>query len=557
MRIVIALVCVLSFISAHSSTSTIRAQVSNGINKAKIFFNYTVGDKLLPLHKITRGAMAATLIYAGGMFPTAAVGDRLLSYPSAVVSNSLPSSRRDEMVIISQNNDEMLLMPVRDWLPQEGAFHPLIVSPTLVHNLALTLTKFIVTNEDVALSKILRYWDLHLGKRGGDLQAALEAVRLAVDEGQLEISKVLWGVRAVKYEGYPFEILKQRLAFLTLVELTASLNAALSKEGRGSRSGISRQSKLSLIARYLESGYVTVERDSGGRAKVIHPHLYNYNSEGELLATETETHLHLPLRTSSHYDRAMNMAIINKYNGIVFGLLAWSDEYDLRQHLETAYDLHQHLETAKELGQDQIVNVLLARIQHNRNRALKKAAGVGDLLRIKALLASRSEADDLNGALKSAMLSGETTVVDFLVAFGGIDFNEGLLVAAELHDPKEMERFIKLGADNFDEALQRAMLTLDGDEHDEAEMIVELLIDRATDVDAVLEALLQSYYGYEYGFTAYVVPLVRRLIRAGADDLEGALEFIEFIYEKEELKMLRELFTEGGVHQNPVQLQDE
>ena len=226
------------------------------------FFSNPLPDKLLPLRKGATSAMFAALIYAGGMLPTAAVAH----------DSPIQHQQRDnEMVILRQNDDESLLMPVQSWLEQEGTLtvKPLIVSPTLVRNLAQTLTKLVDEDDgdELVINRIMRYWDKHLGERGVNLRAAVEAVQLARKEGQLVTRDY-----STTYEGYPIEILKQRLALLTLAELTASLNAALVDENSHLDLNIYSLA-FEFLWNYKESGYVMVETDDGGRVEMVYPRL--------------------------------------------------------------------------------------------------------------------------------------------------------------------------------------------------------------------------------------------------------------------------------------------
>ena len=357
MRAVVFLACALSFATVHEAEAgAVRAQLSARVSKVKVFFT-----NKLPL--LRKSAMVAALIYAGGMFPPAAVGD------------NLSSSRPDEMVIISQNNDEMLLMPVRGWLPQTETLNGntlLIVSPNLVRRLAQTLATFVVADDKIELvvSRMLSYWDVHLGKRAVDLRAAVAAVRLAREGWELET----WNVNTERYEGYPIEILKQRLAFLTLAELTAGLNAALVREN--GLLGISTYAAFRLLSDYIESGYVMVEIDDLNRAKMVYPRLYNHSSEDEILVAK--------IVRRRDYDRVMDIAIVNNHFGVMSLLLSVNERHGY------VYDPHQHLEKATELRRIQMVKALLAEVQEHRNRALDEAAYRGDLLQVEFSAGKRS-----------------------------------------------------------------------------------------------------------------------------------------------------------------------
>ncbi len=184
MHIIIVLLCALLFASVHEaevqgSAGAVRARLSARVGKVKNFFKPTA-DKLLPLRKGATSAMFAALIYASGMLPTTAVAqDSPIQY----------QQRDNEMVILRQNDDERLLMPVQSWLPLEETLtvKALIVSPTLVRNLAQTLTELVDEDDgdELVVSRMLRYWDAHLGSRGVNLRTAVEAVQLAHKEGQL------------------------------------------------------------------------------------------------------------------------------------------------------------------------------------------------------------------------------------------------------------------------------------------------------------------------------------------------------------------------------------
>ena len=500
--VVIVLACTLLFASvyeveAQGSAGALRARLSAHASQVKNFIKPTA-DKLPLLRKGAVGTLAA-LIYAGGMLPTAVVAHDAPTHPQP---------RDNEMVIISQNDDERLLMPVQGWLEQEETLtvKPLIVSPILVRNLAQTLAKFAVKDggDELVVSRMLRYWDEHLGERGVNLRAVVERLEIAHKEGQL-VSRY-----GTSYEGYPIEILKQRLALLTLPELTASLNAALLEEnGRLGLSG------LLLMRAYMESGYVMVEIDDSGRVEMIYPRLYNYSSESELLVAKTGESL--PHLGTVGHDRALNIAIINDHDGVVSVLLErnnysrW-DGYN--------YDPYQHLLTAAKLGRIQMVKALLAEVREHRNLALHTAADSGDLAKVVALLAGG--ANDLNGALMSAVVfSRESDILDSIVALGGTgDFNAGLSKAAITLELEQAKRFIRLGADDFDAALQNmAEYTPMGGR------VAELLIARATDLNAALLAMLRSETAYDTGFEG-VEELARMLIRAGADDLKGIIDYL-------------------------------
>ena len=520
-------ICALLFMSvpeteAQGSAAAVRVRLSTNVGKVKNFFK-PAADKLLPLRKGVAGALVGAFIYAGGMFPTATVAHDPMHLP-----------RTDEMVIISQNDDERLLMPVRGWLPLVGT--PLIVSPILVRNLAQTLITFVGEDDgnELMVSRMLRYWDEHLGERGTNLRAAVEAALFVRDKGLL----VTRNDRTREYEGYPIEILKQRLALLTLAELTAGLNAAL--VGKNGRSDISKYTGVSLINdHYSESGYVTVETDDWGRAKTVFSHLYNYSYKGELLVTKTgESRLHIGRRD---YDRIMNMAIVNNHYGVVSALLSVDETHGYD------YDPQKHLETAMEFGRIQMVEALLVEVQACRNRALCVAAGNGDLSRVVALLASG--ADAINSALMRALQLHSGAVVDFLVAFEGVDFNEALVEAAASHDLKNVERFIELGADNFDEALEYF-----AEYAPAGGRVAGLLIERATDLNAALSSALRSENMGESGIWGYAGDLVRMLIRAGADDVEGALEALHDMGIEHEEEELLEIFAAKRPQQNPAQL---
>ena len=183
-HIIIVLLCALLFAAVHEaevqgSAGAVRARLSARVGKVKNFFKPTA-DKLLPLRKGATSAMFAALIYASGMLPTTA---------GAQYSPIQYQQRDNEMVILRQNDDERLLMPVQSWLPLEETLtvKALIVSPTLVRNLAQTLTELVDEDDgdELVVSRMLRYWDAHLGSRGVNLRTAVEAVQLAHKEGQL------------------------------------------------------------------------------------------------------------------------------------------------------------------------------------------------------------------------------------------------------------------------------------------------------------------------------------------------------------------------------------
>ncbi len=515
---------------AQGLTSALRTRVSKVKDVIK-----PAADKFLPrLRTGAVGALLVAMIYTGGMLPT-----------DVVAHDAIRLSAHDETVVISQNADERLVMPVH-WLTEKTSeeLSPFIVSPDLVRNLARTLTKFVADNDSgelLAVSRMLRHWEEQLGERGVDVRIVVEAMQQARERG-----RGITGVRLDGYKGYLIEALRQQLASLTPAELMAGLNAAFVRDkdslDSNSGGGVDSFTGLHVLRRYLESGYVRLEvEDDKVHSKIASSQLYNFTSEGELVARARHESRFFDRKNTNEVS---HLAIIKDHNGIVNGLLTngyVSDEYDLRQHLEIA----------TELRRGKIVKAMLAKIKKDRNPFLSGAAGRGDLQEVVKQL--ESGADDINTALSEAAARGEIEMVDFLLDYidGDVDINALFIDSIWGANQEMVDHLVDLGADDFAGALSEVI----GYEAETSYEFVRRLIYQViakkipSELNSALGTVLSAYDVVGNGIEV-AEDLVRDLIRAGADDLEGALEVVA----EDEAKYLRKIFAEERAKQNPTQL---
>ena len=113
-----------------------------------------------------------------------------------------------------------------------------------------------------------------------------------------------------------------------------------------------------------------------------------------------------------------------------------------------------------------------------------------------------------------------------------------------------VDHLVDLGADDFAGAL-REVTGYEAETSDEfvRRLIYEVIARKIpSELNDALGTVLSAYDVVGNGI-AVAEGLVRELIRAGADDLEGALDVVA----EGEAKYLREIFAEERAKQNPTQ----
>ena len=520
---------------AQGFTNALRARASKVKDVIK-----PATDKFLP--RLRTGAVGALLVamtYAGGMHPTD-VNAHDVSHLFA----------RNEA--ISQNTDKRPVMPVY-WLAEESSeVNQYILSPELVRNLANNLARFRHTE---LVKGMINYWEENLGERGISLRNAVEDLQRAAKDGRITQPNGQW---TDEYEGLPIETLKQQLAYLTLTELMGALNAAF----RGyvpSRPAFASLSAGKFARRYLESGYVKV--DNGWPQVEIHlEYMYNFNSDGKLVARpyheggRYEDYEDLEsvgyadteelVNNQENLDAVLHLAIINNHTGIIKLLLRYAIEHD------TLYDLHQHLQTATELEHSKMVILIQEEIRRGLNQELSEAIDRGDLKKVAKLLASG--ADDFKGALSEAAFEGNIEILELIIdSYGGyVDFNE-LFRASVLGGNKEMKDYLVAvwGADDYVGALSEVIGHEAETSNPHVRSLVYTVLARGipSELNATLRIVLGAYDVVGDGIEV-AEDLVRALIRAGANDLQIALEM-----EKDEAEYLLKIFAEERAKRSPTQ----
>lgn len=573
----IVLVCMLSFASVPEA-GAVQGQLS-AVSRVKNFIKTASGDKMPILRKGAVGALVGALIIAGGMFPTA-----------GEAYDGLPHN--DAMVVVSRDANKALVMPVREYLGERRV----IVNPAIVRDLAEIIANFVNSSsfssyyeedpydDGKLVRRIWRYWEESLGVQGDGLEDAGRFVYYAKRDGKLG-SRSNWTGNHVP-SGKEVERLKQQLAFLPLEELTASLNAALLDEdatGVIFPIKLSPYAVLTILYAYGNSGYLDVHVDSEGRAKPnsdaelanfpptngLYGHSFGngfvHTRMGEVDPPRVEVRPRRHYPDEYFYNMIMRRAADNGHLGIINALLAYN----------YGTDFGEALEIASGRGHTEIVKAILTVAKVKLNVALQPAAYGGHIEIAKALI--EAGADDLNSALDAAAsgrkvemvkllvdkgatdftsalrtavywagYASASDIIDFLVSLDGVDFNAVLKTAAVNHNLEEVKRFIGLGANDFDGALQEMAAYRPG-----GTKVAELLITRATDFNAALLKVLGSENVWTGGLSGGgEEDLVRMLIRAGADDVVGALEATH----ESEAEILLEIFAEERPQQNPAQL---
>ena len=516
---------------AQGLTNALRARAS----KVKDIIKPAT-DKFLPhLRTGAVGALLVAMTYAGGMHPTD-VNAHDVSYLSA----------RNKA--ISQNTDKRLVMPVY-WLAEESSeVNRYILSPELVRNLANNLARFRHTE---LVKGMLNYWEENLGERGISLRNAVENLQQAAKDGRITQPNGQW---TDEYEGLPIEDLKQQLASLTLTELMGGLNAAFMGYVP-SRPALAELSAGKFARRYLESGYIKVDK-----SKIHLAYMYNLNSDGKLVARpyheggKYEDYEDLEsvgyadteelVNNQENLDAVLHLAIINNHTDIIKLLLRYAIEHD------TLYDLHQHLQTATELEHSKMVILIQEEIRRGLNQELSEAIDRGDLKKVAKLLASG--ADDFKGALSEAAFEGNIEILELIIdSYGGyVDFNE-LFRASVLGGNKKMKDYLVAywRADDYVGALSEIIGHEAETSNPQVRSLVYAVLARGipSELNATLRIVLGAYDVVGDGIEV-AEDLVRALIRAGANDLQIALEM-----EKDEAEYLLKIFAEERARRNPTQ----
>ena len=536
----------------HGATGALQARFGASISKVRNAIK-PAADKLLPLRKGMAGALLGTLIYVSGILPHAAAAPEVVQSSHEVIHNS----RNAGIVTINQSEGKQLLMPVH----KSSDGDTFVVNPAIVREFADFLAVFVDSTKSYEardqVNRVLQYWHKHFAKRAAPLHVAVDAVREAKKRAGIEGDYIPSSKEGAVSE----EIgkLEQQLAFLTLEELIASLNATLKVEDVTETRD--RDLRGSIMHAYRNSGYIKVEIDTEGRATPdIHNELYNYYTPAPVnkvrLAYRTvdeATPFREMMMLSSRYnkrkfyDTIMERASVYGHLGVVSTLLVHGYNTDLDKYMLIASEIG-HTEIAKAIIKRTKVNYQL-----NLNAAIREAASNGHTEIAIALLAAGADpneglvgaavggelelvkhcielgATEINRALLDAVLFGDDSafhIATYLSALGGIDLNAALKLAAvfagqegSFDDVKWIEHLIRLGADNFNEALlafaeaATSVSALEG---------AELLIARASNLDLALSALMETEDAHVNGFMFRLEELARLLIRSGAD-IEDAL----------------------------------
>lgn len=482
------LACLMSFTFTQATEAgALRARLRVDIGKVKEFLKPTA-DKWSPLRKGVAGALAGAFIYAGG-----------IASSSAIAHDETHRTTRQEVVAVRNANGELLL-PVQLWLGERAV----IINPALLHDLAATVADFVdessffyptydegkAYDNGKLVGRILRYWEEHLGVLGDSLEDAVIDVYRAKDTDTVAAVKFPLPSREV-------EILKQRLAFLPLNELTAGLNSALLVKDARYAIGAppSSHAVLRILNAYGNSGYIDVWVDSNGYVKPSSDaelanftptnRLYGHSSMSGFLHTRMGKVKppRVAVRPRDHYhdeyfyNMIVRRAADNGHLGIVNALLKYNYATDFATPLEIASG-RGHTEIVKAI----LTKAKLTKAKVGLNVALQSAAFGGHIEIATALLAAG--ADDLNAALAAAAYGVRAEMVKFLVDAGANDFTTALIKAGFWANHKSGY----LDVVNI-------LVTMDG-----------------VDLNAALQRVLQLDENWEE-----VKELAHALIRAGAD----------------------------------------
>ena len=589
---------------AQGSARAVWQRLNTNVSKVKTFFQPT-SDKLLPWRKGVAGALLGTLIYAGALLPYAAAVPEAVPLPTELLlPEKIQNPRSAAMVMVEQSDGTQMLMLVHKSKDRENFVTNPATIREFSRFLAdfVDSTKDIEAKAQV--DRVLQYWDEHFGVRGQALLAAVDAV-YAAKEQLRQLTRYFNGVDAVRAAkeraGYilsaskedvskEMRALEQQLASLQLEELTASLNAALKVEDVSNSRD--RAIESGIMRAYRNSGYIRVVSDADGQATIGDPSkLYNY------LTINSSSRTRLAYKTTDEAKAArepemMSLDLQSYYRDVRRG------DYNIIMERATVYghlgfvstllvhgyntNLDKYMQIALKIGHTEIAEAILARTkvnaQINLNAALKTAASNrnteiamrlheagadvnsglvgaargGDIELAKYFMSAG--ATDVNRALRDAVLYGDDDadgslyVATYLAAvmLDRIDLNAALKLAAE-YDAIEggytdwIEHLIRLGADNFNEALLAFA--------EEASSVssfkgAKLLIARANNLDHALSVLLESETAITSEFTMYLEDYVRLLIRSGAGIEEGLLTLNERPSRANEEKALQRIFAE-------------